>query len=83
VKGDAVAGLLAWSELDLGQSGVVVDGDVRVRPASVTTALQTIIQDALADLPEATQLLDIEVHQLADGCVLLPVRRWPRLALGT
>jgi len=73
--GDAVAGLLGGSQLDLGEAGVVVDGHVRVRPADPVAALRAVTEDALSDVPEPTQLLDVEVHQLARRVVLIPIGR--------
>jgi hypothetical protein len=61
---------------------VVVDGDVGIAPAGAVTVVLAVVEDPLSDPPEATQLLDVEVHELADRGVLIPVGCRPGLALG-
>jgi hypothetical protein len=80
-KRDAVVRSLVGVQLDLGDPGVIVDGDVGVLPADPVAALRSVAQDALSDLPEAAELLDVQVHQLADRGVLIPIRCWPGLTL--
>jgi len=72
---------LAWAQLDLGESRVIVDRDVDVLPTGTLVAMHAILQDALADLPEAAQLLDVQVHQLTDRRVLVAVGRRPGQSL--
>ena len=80
---EAAAGGGVFSRVQLADHdpGVVVDGDVRVLPSDPTIAVDAVLVDALADLPEPGQLLGIEVHERADGGVLVPVGRRPRLPL--
>jgi len=47
---------------------VVVDREVQVLPAGATVAMQPVAVDPLADRPEATKLLDVDVYQFP----------WPR-----
>jgi hypothetical protein len=47
---------LGRSQLDVGNAGVVVNGDVGVLPASPAAAPDTVVQDAFTDVPEAALL---------------------------
>ena len=84
VLGEAAQSLasLGLAQLDHGVAGVVVDGDVGVAPAGAVGCGCAVVEDAFADLPEAAQLLDVQVHQLTDRGVLIPIGRRPGLALG-
>src|SRR6185312_8794954 len=70
------------AQLHDGVAGVVIHRDVGVLPSSAVIATDAVLEDAFADLPEAAQLLDVQVHQLTGRGVLIPIRRWARLALG-
>ena len=82
-EGGAGSALLACVQLDLRQSRVVVDGDVGVLPAGALVAMHAVLQDALSDLPEATEFLDVQMNELADSAILIPIRGRPWLALST
>src|SRR5215207_3730663 len=65
-EGDAVGRALAREQLRVGEARVVVDCQVQVLPAGVTTAVADVgAEDTLADRPEAAQALDVDVHELA------------------
>jgi hypothetical protein len=66
-EGEAGAALLVGVDLGIGQPGVVVDGQVQVLPADAAarTLAGAIAGDAVADAREATELLDVDVDQLA------------------
>src|SRR5437764_10075256 len=53
----AVCAALARPQLHVRESGVVIDSDVRIRPAGAVAAIDAILENPLADLPEASQLL--------------------------
>src|SRR4249919_2116757 len=53
-----------------------------VQPA-LRLRLDAVLEDAFADVPEAAQLFDIQVHQLAGRGVLIPIRRRPGHSLCT
>ena len=64
-EGHRVARSLAGEHLAVGNARVVIDGDVDVVPTRAWAALNAVLADALAHVPEAPQLLDIDVQQLA------------------
>jgi hypothetical protein len=61
---------------------VVVDGDVRVLPAGAAVVPEAICEDALAEAPEADELLGIEVNERARTLDIRSDGRQPRLARG-
>jgi len=81
-EGRAVGAALRCAQLHDGVAGVVIHRDVGVLPSSAVIATDAVLEDAFADLPEAAQLLDVQVHQLTHRGVLIPIRRRPWLALG-
>ena len=60
-------GFLIGQDLGEGDAGVVVDGDVHILPAGAMNATAAVAGDAATDGLEATDLLDIEVEQIAGG----------------
>ena len=79
-EGRAVVLAFARSQLAVGQPRVVVDRDVQVLPAGMPGALNAVLQHALADLPEAAELLRVDVQELARP---LPLVAHARIAAGT
>ncbi len=74
-EGDAVGGTLTREQLRIGEPGVIVDRQVQVLPAGVATAGQPVTVDALADRPEATQPLDVDVQELTRTLSLVAAHR--------
>ena len=74
--------LLVRQDLDVGEPGGVVDRDVDELPACTLRALAAIAGDPMADAPEAGELLDIEVDQLAGACAVVTPRRLARFECG-
>src|SRR5436190_861567 len=65
-EGHAVGGALAGEQLGVGQTRVVVDREVEVLPAGVpVTAAGLRTERTFAQGPEATELLDVDVDELA------------------
>ena len=54
----------------------LIDGDVDVVPTRAWAALNAVLADALAHVPEAPQLLDIDVQQLARPPPVRSGGRW-------
>lgn len=62
---------------------MVVDRDMQVLPTRTPRAVDAVFADALADLPEAPELLRIHVQELAGTLALVahaPIARRPRQA---
>ena len=81
-KSHGVAARLRGPQLRDRVARVIVDCQVQVAPASLTVAsADALAESSLADLPETTELLDVEVHELTGSGVLIPIRRrpWGRL----
>jgi hypothetical protein len=53
---------------------------VQIAPASVPAAVHAVLADALADLPEAPELLHVDVQQLTRTVALVA---WPHYPLGS
>src|SRR6478736_6424061 len=62
---------------------MVIHGDVDIAPAGAVAPTNPVLEDAFADLPEPAPLLDVQMRQLTRRGVLIPIRRRPRLTLGT
>jgi hypothetical protein len=88
---DRGGGLLVAQDLGVGQARVVVDGDVHELPAGgaqqasigltdagAWSALATIGGDRVARNDDPTQLLDVDVHQLARPAALIAIGRLER-----
>ena len=63
-EGEGGAAPVRGPHLGVGQPGVIVDGDMDMLPARAGTAPDAVLPNALADVPEAGQLLGVEVEQL-------------------
>jgi hypothetical protein len=63
-EGGAVGGAVGAEQLGVGESRVVVDRDVQVLPAGVAAAADAVLEDRLADRPEAAELLRVDMQQL-------------------
>ena len=50
---------------------MVVDRDMDVLPSRARAALHPVLEDALPDVPEAPEFLDVEVEQVAGPLMLL------------
>ena len=74
-EGERVGPAVAQQHLDVGETGVIVDGDVHVLPAGARAALHTVTQDALAHVPEAAELLGVDVQQLPRSLALVAHHR--------
>jgi hypothetical protein len=59
-----------------GQTGVVVDGDMERLEAGAGVALRAVAGGAHAGLGEATQLLDVEVEELAGPITFITPSGW-------
>jgi len=57
----------------IGQAGPIIDRDVQALVATAPAAAAVIPVNAVAHPPEAAQLLDIQVHQLAGRGPLIPL----------
>src|SRR5262245_4910231 len=69
-RGDGHA-LLIGQDLDVGQSGGVIDRHVDVLPADAPDLSPPIAGDAMADATDPPEFLDIQVHQPARPGVLV------------
>jgi hypothetical protein len=67
--------LLVGQDLDIGEPGRIVDGDVYELPADGAVLAAPIAGDAMADVAEAGELLDVEVDELAGACAIVPPHR--------
>jgi hypothetical protein len=63
-RGAAGAALVA-EQFGVGEAGVIVDREVQVAPAGSTIVFAAVVVDALADTPETTELLDVDMQGLA------------------
>ena len=77
-KGERVGPAVARQHLHVSEAGVVVDGDVHVLPARARAALHAVAQDALAHVPEAAELLGVDVQELSRSRALVAHQRWAR-----
>ncbi|HEY2790326.1 MAG TPA: hypothetical protein VGI72_12810 [Gaiellales bacterium] len=80
-EGGAIGAALGRAQLGGGEARVVINGDVGLLPAGSIVSMDAVLEDAFADLPEPAQLLGVQMHQVADRVVLIPIRRWSRRAL--
>jgi hypothetical protein len=82
---DAALGVLAGQQLGIGEPGVVVARDVEVLPADAAVAMRApglLAEHALAGLPEAAELLGVDVQELAWPLTLIPSRTASCVAFG-
>jgi hypothetical protein len=79
-EGDGGSGGKGGEDLGEGDAGVVIDGDVKVLPAAVKLAAAASI-GTNHNAGEASQLLNIEVEQIARGSVLITDQRRSRLQI--
>ena len=77
---DGVDGAVGGEHLGVGEPGVVVDGDVDVLPAGARAALPSVAQDALTDVPEAAELLGVDVQEFSGTLALVAHHRRAWLA---
>ena len=63
-EGEGVAPPVRGPHLGVGQPGVVVAGDLHMRPARARAAVDAVRPDARADVPAAAQLPGVQVEQL-------------------
>jgi hypothetical protein len=81
-EGDGALLALVGQDLDEGDARGVVEADVDELPADATALAGPLTGDAVADLLEAAELLDVEVDQLAGvGALVAPDRRGRRQVL--
>src|SRR5215831_3160497 len=74
----AGCGRLGREQLGVGESAVVVDRDVEVLPAGAAAQVAGRgTENPFADGPEAAQLLDVDVHELARAAALVAAHRAP------
>src|ERR1700692_3757440 len=73
--------LLVRQNLAEGDAGVIVDTDMNELPADATAVALTgaIAGDAVTDLVKTTELLDVDVDQLAGMFALIATHRLGRL----
>lgn len=74
--------LLVWEEAGEGQTGMVIDGDVKAFDAGTRVANGPIAGGTNAWATEAAQLLDVEVEELAWVSALVTEHRRWRLKSG-
>src|SRR5262249_29862060 len=71
-------GRLGREQLGVGESAVVVDRDVEVLPAGAAAQVAGRgTENPFADGPEAAQLLDVDVHELARPAALVAAHPAP------
>jgi hypothetical protein len=71
-EGDGALGRLVRIDAGQAESRVVVDRDVHVLPAGVALRLPSAIAGHPMTRPEdATELLDVDVHELTGSCALV------------
>jgi len=70
-EGDGVIGTLRRQHFGIGEAAVVVDRHVKVLPPRPRTMAHSVLQNALPHRPEAAQLLDVDVQQLARTLTLV------------
>lgn len=72
--------MLALVGVDLrkGDAAVVIHGHEDVLPADVARTLGAVAGDAVADLVEAAELLDVDVQQFAGAVALVALHRLAR-----
>src|SRR5215208_4318970 len=79
-EGDGALLFLVGQDLREGDAGSVVDADMNELPASAAgLTLLRITGDAMADLAEAAELLDVDVDHLAGVLALVASDRFGRL----
>jgi hypothetical protein len=66
-------------DLNVGQAGGIIDGHVDELPADAADLMTPVAGDAMADPPDAPELLDVEVDELAGLRVLVAHHRGGRL----
>ena len=71
---DSTCGLLVRQDLDVSNSAVVVDANVHELPPRSPRSSDAITFDLLAYLPEATELLDVQVEHLSGPSTLVAIR---------
>src|SRR5262249_61417654 len=54
-------------------AGVIVDSDVQVCPALATELVEALPRDAMPEAANPAQLLGVDMEQIADGRVLVPL----------
>jgi hypothetical protein len=64
-EGDRGRGFLVLEHLDVGEPGRVVDRNMHELPADPAATQTAIAMDAMADLSDPSELLDIDVDELA------------------
>lgn len=64
---------LVLEHLDIGESGGVVDAYVHALPADPAAASPEVSDDQVAGAPDASELLDVDVEQLAGMTPLVAV----------
>ena len=79
-EGQGIGLAVTGPDLGVGQPRVVVDSHMDGRPAGARAALNAVAVDALAHLPEAPQLLGVQVQQLAGLGALVAHDGRPRRA---
>ena len=75
-SGEDTGDLFIWEEAGEGEAGVVVDGDVEGFDAGVAAAFGAITGGADTGALKATQLLDVEVEEIAREVALVADDRW-------
>ena len=74
--------LLVLEHLNVGQAGSVVDGDVHVLPADPAASAAAVAVDAVPGPADPTQLLHVDMEELARPLPLIAVGRLRRLQAG-
>ena len=70
-EGERRVGALVGEDAREAESSGVVDGNEDVLPAGSAAAVAAIASDAVARLDDATQLLDVDVDELARALALV------------
>jgi hypothetical protein len=74
-EGSGRGRLLIGQDLGEGDAGVIVDGDMDEVPAQAAGTAALVAMNAVADLGEAAEFLDIEMQQIAGGSMFVALRR--------
>jgi hypothetical protein len=73
-RGDGLLALVI-EDLDIGQTGAVVDADVDELPADPPAARAAVTADPMPRAPDPPELLDVDVDQLTGHRALIAIRR--------
>ena len=74
-KGDGTLSGFVWQELSEGDPGMIIDGDVKILPASARAVIMAITRDTAAGALDASEFFDVEMNEFAGVSVLVAAQR--------